>query len=376
MLDKLMTPETRKLMEAFASAGFEIRFVGGCVRDALLGVTPKDVDFATDARPDEMEVVAKANDFGFVPTGIQHGTATLVVDSEPFEVTTLRVDSETDGRHATVEFTRSFEIDAERRDLTFNAMSLDAEGNLYDYFGGQEDLQDNLVRFVGIDILRITEDYLRILRYFRFAARFDAQMEDSTLKVFSKSSVLDGLSKVSVERYWQEMQKLLVAPARVRVVEAMVKSYVARAIGLHRFNPHELERADDAVTALSTMVAVPEVEDFLRYWKLSSEEASKLNFLVQNRDTTKIFNDTLEDWLVDGVPQDWLISLSLLRNRKDHVDHIRLFKIPTFPVRGQDLLDQGMKPGKEIGQKMREMQAVWFESRFKKTKEELLAELV
>lgn len=106
MLDKLMTSQTLKLGQAFDAAGFEVRFVGGCVRDALLGVEPKDVDFATDATPDEMRDVATLNNFGFVPTGVQHGTVTLVVDGEAFEVTTLRVDVETDGRHAEVEFTR------------------------------------------------------------------------------------------------------------------------------------------------------------------------------------------------------------------------------------------------------------------------------
>lgn len=376
MLDKLMTNETQKLGDAFREAGFEIRFVGGCVRDAILGEKPKDIDFCTDATPVEMRVIADAKGFGFIATGIAHGTATLVVDDEPFEVTTLRIDTETDGRFAEIEFTRSFELDAERRDLTFNAMSLDFDGKLYDYFGGQEDLEDRVVRFVGVDLLRVTEDYLRILRYFRFAARFDAAMEPATLTMFSKPEILDGLSKISVERYWMEMQKLLVSENRVRIVEAMVKSYVARAIGLFRFNPDQLDLSDDAVTALSTMIEVDEVEGFLKYWKLSVDEANKLRFLVRHRNTTPIFNDTIEDWLVDNVPRDWIISLAKLNERKDHADHARWWTVPTFPVRGQDLLDSGMKPGKEVGLKMRDMRQAWIDSRFKLVKEELMAEVV
>lgn len=374
MLDKLMTPETHKLGKAFADAGFEIRFVGGCVRDALLGVVPKDVDFCTDATPDEMRDIATSNHFKFLPTGVQHGTATLVVDGEAFEVTTLRVDVETDGRHAEVEFTRSFEVDAERRDLTINAMSMDFNGLVYDYFGGREDLKNKVVRFVGVPELRIQEDYLRILRYFRFAARFDSTMSQDDLDMFSDPQVLDNLNLVSVERFWQEMSKLLdpSMPARVRIVDAMFKTGVNRALGVFRFNPVELARSDDAVSALSTLVANTDEANFFNFWKLSSAEEAKVRNLIRNR-CVNWSEERVEVMLTrDKFPLDHVVSMLEIAGEPTLARYAEDFKVPTFPVKGKDLLDMGMKPGPAVGQRLRMLENAWVFSRFTKTKEELL----
>ena len=136
-----------------------------------MGKSPKDIDLATDATPDEMQKMFDSAGVRHIPTGIEHGTITAVINGEEFEVTTLRADVETDGRRAEVEFVRSWEEDAKRRDLTYNAMSMDFEGNLYDYHGGMDDLQDKVTRFVGDPEERIKEDYLRTLRYFRFQGR-------------------------------------------------------------------------------------------------------------------------------------------------------------------------------------------------------------
>jgi len=374
MLDKLMTPETRKLGKAFDMAGFEVRFVGGCVRDALLGVTPKDVDFCTDATPDEMRDVATLNNFKFLPTGVQHGTATLVVDGEPFEVTTLRVDVETDGRHAEVAFTRSFEVDAERRDLTMNAMSMDFEGNVYDYFGGREDLKNRVVRFVGVSELRVQEDYLRVLRYFRFAARFDSTMSQDDLDLFSTPEVLDNLHKVSVERFWQEMSKLLdpSMPARVRVVDAMFKSKVNRALGLFRFNPVELLRSNDSVSALATLVDSKDEESFFKFWKLSSAEEAKVRNLVRNR-VVSWTEERVEMMLTrDKFPLDHVVSMLEVAGEPTLARYAEDFQVPVFPVTGKDLLAAGMVPGPEMGQRLRKLESAWAFSRFTKSKEELL----
>jgi tRNA nucleotidyltransferase (CCA-adding enzyme) len=374
VLDKLMTPETNKLGAAFEAAGFQIRFVGGCVRDAMLGVEAKDVDFCTDATPDEMKVIADTNKFGFIPTGIQHGTATLVVDKEPFEVTTLRIDVETDGRHAEVEFTRSFEEDAERRDLTFNAMSMDFEGNVFDYFKGQEDLKNRVVRFVGDARKRVEEDYLRILRFFRFAARFDAKMDQETLDIFAEGEVLDKLNVVSVERFWLEMQKLLdpKMPGRTRIVDAIFKTRVNRALGLFRFNPAELSRADDALAALSTLVASSDEEKFFKFWKMSSHEEAKVRNMIRNRG---VFLDEqkIEVLLTrDEFPRDHVVSFAEVQGETILADYARNFVIPTFPVSGKDLLETGMKPGPAMGQRLNRMKQAWTFSRWSKSKEELL----
>lgn len=374
MLDKLMTPETKKLGDAFVTAGFQVRFVGGCVRDAILGVAAKDVDFCTDATPDEMRSIAGANNFKFLPTGLDHGTATLVVDGEPFEVTTLRIDVETDGRHAEVEFTRDFEKDAERRDLTINAMSMDFEGNVYDYFGGRDDLAARKVRFVGIAEMRIREDYLRILRYFRFAARFDAQMDEETLDIFSQPEILDELNKVSVERFWQEMSKILdpKMPGRLRIVEAMFKTRVNRALGVFRFNPADLLRSDDAVAALSTLIHPSDETKFFQFWKLSSAEEAKVRNLIRNR--MMIMDEQhVEVALVrDEFPRDHIVSLCEIAGEPTLAQYVRDFQIPVFPVTGKDLLAAGMKPSPAMGQRLRSLKHAWVMSRFTSTKDQLM----
>lgn len=374
MQDKLMTPETSKLGHAFDMAGFEIRFVGGCVRDAMLGVAPKDVDFCTSATPDEMRDIAKINNFGFIATGIQHGTATIVVDNEPFEVTTLRVDVETDGRHAEVEFTRSFEADAERRDLTINAMSMDFSGQVFDYFGGQDDLANRRVRFVGDARKRVEEDYLRILRYFRFAARFNAVMDQDTLDVFSDGTVLDRLNIVSVERFWQEMSKLLdpKMPARTQVVDQIFKTGVNRSLGLFRFNPTELTRADDAVAALSTLIASTDEEKFFQFWKLSSSEEAKVRNLIRNR-CVPWSEERVEVMLTrDKFPLDHVVSMLEIAGEPSLARYAEQFQIPVFPVTGKDLMAAGMKPGPQMGQRLRRQENSWVMSRYTRTKEELM----
>ena len=374
MLDKLMTPETRKLGDAFLLSGHAIHFVGGCVRDVILGITPKDVDFCTTATPDEMRDIAGKAGFKFLPTGIDHGTATLIVDNEPFEVTTLRVDAETDGRHAKVEFTRSFQVDAERRDLTINAMSMDFEGNIYDYFGGQEDLKNKVVRFVGDARKRVEEDYLRILRYFRFAARFDSTMDQDTLDIFSEGEILDKLNLVSVERFWLEMQKLLdpKMPARTRIVDAIFKTRVNRALGVFRFNPVELTRADDAVAALSTLVAGTDEEKFFQFWKMSSSEEAKVRNMVRNR-CVNWSEERVEVMLTrDKFPLDHIVSMLEVAGEPTLARYAESFVIPTFPVTGKDLMAAGMKPGPKMGERLRRMENAWVFSRWTRTKDELM----
>lgn len=374
MLDKLMTPETEKLFAAFEASDFDLRFVGGCVRDALLGVEPKDVDFCTNATPDEMRKIATNSDFKFLPTGVDHGTATLVVDGVPFEVTTLRVDVETDGRKAEVVFTRSFEADAERRDLTINAMSMDRSGMVYDYFGGREDLKERKVRFVGVPELRIQEDYLRILRYFRFAARFDAHMDVETLSLFRDPETLDKLNIVSVERFWQEMQKLMdpSMPGRVRVVDAIFKTNVNRALGFFRFNPVEVARSDDSLSALASLIYPQDIDRFFDFWKMSSAEEKKVRWLVANR-TVPLDQQVVEVMLTrTGVQLDYVVSLLEMMGEPTLASFARDYVVPTFPVTGKDLIAAGMAPGPEMGRRLERMKDAWMYSGFTKDRDALM----
>jgi tRNA nucleotidyltransferase (CCA-adding enzyme) len=313
-----------------------------------------------------------------VATGEAHGTMTIIVGGEPFEVTTLRIDVETDGRRAEVEFTRSFEEDAARRDLTFNAMSMDFEGNLFDYFNGRQDLEGRIVRFVGDARQRVEEDYLRILRYFRFAARFNAMPEPAVLDMFMDPAIQDGLRRISVERYWLEMSKLFMAPGAVVTLALMENFHVLETIGIPGpLNDKRFAWADDASAKLSTFIPNTKgdaqiAEDFCKAWKLSREVMDKVLFLIKRRDDWFYSEPAVEDLLVDGTPRDWVVSWVKITG--DDSEYAETYVPPVFPVRGQDLLAQDMKPGPEMGQKLKVMKEAWKRSRFQLTKEELLAE--
>jgi len=204
-------PETRAVFAALASAGGDARFVGGCVRDALLGRSVKDVDIATDLPPQDVMAALRAVGLKAVPTGISHGTVTAVSGGQPFEITTLRRDVETDGRRARVAFTDDWDADAARRDFTFNALSLTPDGELHDPFGGAADLRAGRVRFVGDPKERLTEDVLRLLRFFRFHAHYGRGALDPA-GLAACREMAPQLSRLSAERVQAELLKLLEAP--------------------------------------------------------------------------------------------------------------------------------------------------------------------
>ena len=230
---ELLTDELLTVVHAFTQSGHEVRIVGGAVRDILLSRhLPKDIDLATTATPDEMVAVFKQSEIRYIETGLDHGTLTAHLNGHNFEITTLRIDTEHDGRRAVVEFTNDWRLDAERRDLTINAMSIDFDGNLYDYFGGVDDLNAKHVRFVGDPEKRIKEDYLRILRYFRFYGRISETANDhvkTTLEVIKKCA--SGLRNVAVERVWTELSRILTAHFAPSLLKLMYELGVAENIG-------------------------------------------------------------------------------------------------------------------------------------------------
>ncbi len=232
LLKDVLTPELLTVTTAFQENGYDIRLVGGVIRDLLLGVPPKDIDLSTNATPEQMKDVFAKKGIKFIETGLEHGTITAHINHLDFEVTTLRYDTEQDGRWAKVVFTNDWKLDAERRDLTINAMSMDTECTLYDYFGGVEDLKCRQVRFVGDSRQRIKEDYLRILRYFRFYGRIatDADNHDQeTLEVIQEMA--SGLEKISVERIWMELSKILIGNFAPSIMKHIYDLGVASHIG-------------------------------------------------------------------------------------------------------------------------------------------------
>src|SRR5580700_9670222 len=218
----LRSGPTARVLELLNGHGEEARVVGGAVRNALLKIPIQDIDIATTALPAEVIRRAKAAGIKSVPTGIEHGTVTVVVDAQPFEVTTLREDTETFGRKARVAFGRDWVRDAERRDFTINALSVDAGAVVHDYVGGLDDIAARRVRFIGKPEQRIAEDYLRVLRFFRIHAAFGAGEVDRAGYLACIGS-REGLATLSVERVRMEMLKLLVADGAIGAVSAMAE---------------------------------------------------------------------------------------------------------------------------------------------------------
>jgi poly(A) polymerase len=216
----LQWPETAKVFAALNAEGVETRAVGGAVRDALLGLPVTEIDLATTAVPQKVMTLAREAGLKAIPTGIEHGTVTVIVDEMPFEVTTLRRDVETFGRHAKVAFTEDWEEDARRRDFTLNALYADREGIVFDPLGFYADLMEGRVRFIGDAEARIKEDYLRILRFFRFNAYYGRGPLDAD-GLAASVKLREGLAQLSAERVAAEMRRLLVAPRAMRGLEAL-----------------------------------------------------------------------------------------------------------------------------------------------------------
>jgi tRNA nucleotidyltransferase/poly(A) polymerase len=351
------------LGKLFAKNNYEIRIVGGAVRDVALDRTPKDIDLATDATPTEMQAMFDSAGIRHIPTGIEHGTITAVIDNEPYEITTLRADKNTDGRHAEVAFVRSWEEDAKRRDLTYNAMSLDMEGNVHDYFGGMDDLQNKVSKFVGDPEERIKEDYLRILRYFRFQSKLDTPTFDKEIiDVISKNA--KGLTQISAERIWQEMSKLLVSPGMADAVSWIDKAGVAKYIGLDITGTPK--QFDNPIIALANIIS----DDSLgSKWKLSNSDKELLTFLIKNK-LTKINQTRAEDLVAGGFSDSYVQALATLQNVK-----LQYVNVPEFPVTGKDLIALGIKSGPNLGILLAKLKQIWQQSRFKASKEDLLKNL-
>jgi poly(A) polymerase len=369
-------------MAVLNGGGEETRVVGGAIRNALLRRPVIEVDCTTTALPDETTRRAQAAGLKVVPTGIEHGTVTVIVEGEPFEVTTLREDVETDGRHAVVRFGRDFRADAERRDFTINALSLGADGALHDYTGGVADLAAGRVRFIGEARRRIREDYLRTLRFFRFFAEYAAGAPD-TEGMAAAIAEREGLGILSPERIRAEILKLLVTRRAAQAVRVMSDAgFVALLFGgvaeIGRFERVVAAEGEaDPVRRLAALaVLVPEDADRLRErLRLSNEEHRRLlayGLLVPVLKTRPIPLDgaalrplvaehgveAVADALLalGGEPQpilapDALPALGRLRSGEEPV--------PVFPLKGTDLLAAGIAPGPAMGELLRQARQAW-----------------
>lgn len=389
----LFTDGLNGIADLFRKNQFELRIAGGAVRDLLSGKRPEDVDFATTATPEEMKRMFQAAGIRMINNkGEKHGTITARLHNENFEVTTLRVDVQTDGRHAEVEFTTDWEKDAERRDLTINSMFLGLDGTLYDYFSGYEDLQNRRVQFVGSASLRIQEDYLRILRYFRFYGRVASEPEDhdpKTLEAIRENAC--GLAAISGERIWVELKKLVTGNHAAHLLELLYELDLAQYMGLPPDgNIEEMKQvwkcahslSPKPMTILSALFrSMDDVDKLDLRLRISKEEKTLGLFLVkQRRDLVKGQDDDhlrpYTDFIIDSREvdiQSKVCELLKYQGEEKLLAEMTSWSIPRFPVSGHDLRKMGITSGKEIGTILQGLRDTWKKSRYQMDKEELLS---
>ncbi|MCI4644699.1 MAG: CCA tRNA nucleotidyltransferase [Hyphomonadaceae bacterium] len=378
----LCRENTKRVMAALETARpGGARFVGGCVRNALMGVEVDDVDIATQLTPQQVIGALEADGIRAIPTGLEHGTITAVCDGEPFEITTLRRDVETDGRRAVVAFTEDWAEDAARRDFRMNALYADAEGRVFDPVGGGvEDALQGRVIFIGDADQRLKEDYLRILRFFRFNAWYGQEMDADGLAACARQKA--GLSKIAAERIWKELEKLLRAPAPYDAVEAMHASGVLGVI-----LPQAQFRESLAVAQARTR------DPFIRFVALLPRDGEVAKEVAQSLRLSNREAERLKAWATVAVPGGKLEQLQTLAyhfGKEPLLDLITVsaqdqfynaarslfetWEVPVLPVRGQDLLDRGFK-GLEIGETLRDLEDKWVESDFTLSRDQLLNSL-
>ena len=397
----------QRVLALLDADGGEGRVVGGAVRNSLLGLPVADIDIATTLLPEAVVERAGTARIKAVPTGIAHGTVTLVIDGKPFEITTLRHDVETDGRRARVAFSQDWQADAERRDLTINALYASADGEVVDLVGGLADLERRNIRFIGDAATRIAEDYLRILRFFRFFAYYGSGRPDAD-GLRACAAARSKISTLSAERVWSEMKKLLAAQDPGRALLWM------RQIGILTEVLPETEKW--GIDAIPGLVAAEQAlgwppEPLLRLAAIVPPDAARLAKLAERLRLSKAEGTYLQTWATAPVVKDDIseavfdrllyrhdptgiavrlkLALAVARNKAEGdfeemarvarlgklLEHIAKWKKPAFPLNGADALAAGVSAGPRVGELLTKLEHEWLEGNFAMNRASLLARL-
>lgn len=391
----MIAPETIKVMEVLHSRGGEARFVGGCVRNALVNRRVIDIDIATPLVPDEVIDRLKEHKIQQIPTGLKHGTVTAVIDNKPFEITTLRKDLRGYGRHADVLFTDDWRTDASRRDFTINALYATMEGEIFDYFGGIDDLRKGKVIFVGDPETRIREDFLRILRFFRFFAHFgQGEADAAALKACSR--LANKIPTLSIERIRQETFRLLEADRCSEVWQLMLENGVAtyfipeatNTAALKKLTTLEYIYHEGGVPLRRLAALLNTTEDGARHivqgLKLSNAQSDQLVTLFRLQETLRLDmpEKTLRQ-IIYRIGNDMARSLLLLAAARtgEETNLFNLYNIatsfrpPRYPLIGEDVIALGHKQGPEIGKILDEIEKWWINEDFRPGRGECLKKL-
>ena len=391
---------TRSVMRALTKDGGEARFVGGAVRNALLGVPVTDVDIATPLLPEDVMRRLKAAGLGAVPTGIEHGTVTAIAERTPYEVTTLRRDVATDGRRAVVAFKTDWKEDAARRDFTMNALYADEGGEVFDYFGGIADLRTRKVRFVGDPKTRIREDYLRILRLFRFHAWYGAGEIDGDA-LAAAASEKSGIQSLSGERLQKELLRLLEAEDPVPAVNAMQREEILQEIiaasmtgylqslvtiqRKHGFPTEPLLRlAALVMVQKETELILPATHSLSARLRLSNVDSKRLVGALELERQLKPYTDLIlarrliYNWSSMGFRDAVMLRWAKEPDR-DQWAQVELFsrswQPPKFPLSGDDIKAMNITEGPRVGALLNQLEQEWIAADFAPNREHLLARL-
>jgi poly(A) polymerase len=385
----LAKPSLQQAIAIIAEASGEARIAGGAVRNALLKMPVADIDLATTLAPESVAAAFRSKGHLVIPTGIEHGTVTVRIDGDLYEITTLRRDVSTDGRRAVVAFTDDWATDASRRDFTINAMYLDATGKLFDYTEGYKDIRNRRVRFVGAPGKRIEEDYLRILRFFRFHAIY-AKGKPDAAALAACTRLRSGLKSLSAERIRNELLKLLAAPRAVETLKGMdAKKILGSVLPAPAKFTAETWRVisrlpSDGELRLAVLSANPDaLKEKLKLSNTQTRriaevlEAPQLSPDLRTTERRRLLYALGETCWRDAVHLAWAKSRASTSDPKWKrlLNLPKNWKAPKFPIAGNDLKARGIAPGPQMGQVLRDLEDWWIASDFKATPGQLLARI-
>ena len=389
--------EIKKIFNIFSNDlnNCQIRFIGGCVRKALSNENVDDIDLAVDLTPEEVKLILKNNNIKFFETGIEHGTITAKINNEKFEITSLRRDIKSYGRHADVEFTKKWYEDAARRDFSINCIYADLEGNLYDPFEGKKDLKNGKVKFIGNAENRIREDYLRVLRYIRFFLDYSNQPHDLDIQKKILKNI-SGINKISKERLLNELEKIFKSKNFFKINDDEFLKKILYSVFPELKNIHLLEKLNDQALEILqskdflfwlSMLIIDETDNtdyFLYKYKLSNNDKKRIKFLYQNYPKLSDYNFFSEKnfhklvYYNDKSLVLDLIDFKICVSKKDITKMIKLKKLiietnkPIFPIKAKNLIEEyNLKEGRELGTKLKKIEDVWVQNNFKITNQEV-----
>ena len=366
----------------------QIRFVGGCVRKSICGELIDDIDLATSLEPHEIKLRLNKKNIKIIDTGISHGTVTVILNNKKFEITTLRRDISTDGRRASVQFTSSWKEDALRRDFTINAIYSDIEGRIFDPLNGISDLQNGKVEFIGSAEERIQEDYLRILRYFRFFTHYSKRnYDETTIRIIKKH--INGINKISNERIFDEFSKILKLknlynlfskkPSQEIILNIFPQiKYYKRLEVLEKLDKDLKKNYDsNLILALIILDQSNNYDYFCHKYKLSNKIKNRFKNISDNYEKIKsneFFAEENIKKLIYLSSKEYVLDLLLFSicsnpknekiNIKKLINYVIAYKIPQFPISGDYLKEHGYKTGELMGKKLKSLEDEWIKNNF------------